>query len=162
MGREEHCKKISLVSVGSAPCVSATLGLPPLTACVLSQATLLRSGLLCRNCLRQALGCMHFHGLSSSSSGFQVLHKGADSVGSSILCPSPFRAVQVTGAWRVQSPPVGAATYRLPHSCHSVFWVYNRQIFLGVLCVSSGELISGCNPPDRCRPTGIQRSLGYQ
>ena len=29
MGREEHCKQISLVSVGSVHSVSATLGLPP-------------------------------------------------------------------------------------------------------------------------------------
>ena len=29
MGREEHCKQISLVSVGSVCSVSATLGLPP-------------------------------------------------------------------------------------------------------------------------------------
>ena len=40
--REEHCKQISLACVGCAHSVSATLGLPPLTACVLSQSTLLR------------------------------------------------------------------------------------------------------------------------
>ena len=42
VGREEYCKQITLVSVGSARSVSATLGLPPLMACVLSQSTLLR------------------------------------------------------------------------------------------------------------------------
>ena len=42
MGREEHCIQISLVCVGSARSVWVTLGLPPLTACVLSQSTLLR------------------------------------------------------------------------------------------------------------------------
>ena len=41
-GREEHCKQISLVCVGSVCSVEATLGLPPLTACVLSWPTLLR------------------------------------------------------------------------------------------------------------------------
>ena len=39
VGREEHCKQISLACVHSD---SATLGLPPLMACVLSQSTLLR------------------------------------------------------------------------------------------------------------------------
>ena len=34
-----------------------------------------------RNCLRRALGCMHFPGLSCSGSGTQVLLKGADLVG---------------------------------------------------------------------------------
>ena len=33
------------------------------------------------NYLKQALGCGHFPGLSHSSSGSQVLHKGTDSVG---------------------------------------------------------------------------------
>ena len=42
VGREEHCKQISLACVGSAHSVPATLGLPLLTACVLSQSTLLR------------------------------------------------------------------------------------------------------------------------
>ena len=38
VGREEHCKQISVVYVGSACSVQATLGLPPLTVCVLSQS----------------------------------------------------------------------------------------------------------------------------
>ena len=33
------------------------------------------------NCLRWALGCMHFPGLSCLDSGSRVLHKGADLVG---------------------------------------------------------------------------------
>ena len=41
-GGEEHCEQMSLVCVGSARSVSAMLGLPPLTACVLSRSTLLR------------------------------------------------------------------------------------------------------------------------
>ena len=39
------------------------------------------SRLLCQNCLRWAMGCMHFPGLSHSCSGSQVLPKGADSIG---------------------------------------------------------------------------------
>ena len=42
VGREEHCKQISLECVGSARSVSATLGLSPLMVCVLTQSTLLR------------------------------------------------------------------------------------------------------------------------
>ena len=34
VGREEYCKQISLMCVGTARSVSATLGLPPLMACV--------------------------------------------------------------------------------------------------------------------------------
>ena len=35
-------------------------------------------------------------------------------------------------------PEVGAVTYRLPHPCHLVFWVYNQCTFSGVLCVFWG------------------------
>ena len=59
------------------------------------------------NCLRRALGCVHFPGLSRSGSGFQVLHKGADSV-SPAFCALP-RSEQLRrpGAWRALSPPGG-------------------------------------------------------
>ena len=73
---------MSLVSVGSARRVWATLGLPPLTACVLSLSTLLRLQVaLQQNCLKRALGCVHFPGLSRSGLGSWVFHKGTDWVG---------------------------------------------------------------------------------
>ena len=82
MGREAHCKQISLVCVGSARSVSATLGLPLLAEYVLSQYTLLRLQVALQGSyLEWALGCMHFPGLSWPGSGSQVLDKGADSVG---------------------------------------------------------------------------------
>ena len=42
MGKEGHCRQTSLVCVGSTRSVPATLGLTPLTVCVLSLSTLLR------------------------------------------------------------------------------------------------------------------------
>ena len=36
----------------------------------------------------------------------------------------------------------------------------HRCIFSGVASVSSGELISGCNPPGGCQPSRIPGSLG--
>ena len=81
-GKEKHCKPILPACVGSAGSIWATMGLPPLTACVLSWSTLLRLQVALQgNCLRWALGCMYFPGLSHSGSGSRVLHKGADSVG---------------------------------------------------------------------------------
>jgi len=44
-------------------------------------------------------------------------------------------------------PQLKAVTYHLPRPCRLVFWMYNERVFSGVPCVSSGELISGCNPP---------------
>ena len=73
-----------------------------------------------------------------------------------VLCPSQVRAAQVTRC-SVCAVPV---TYHLPRPCRSIFWVYNQHIFSGVPCVSSGELISGCNPPGRCQPSRIPGRLG--
>ena len=56
-------------------------------------------------------------------------------------------------------PQVGGASYCLPCPSHSVFWVAAGVLLSGVLCVSSGELISGCDPPGRCQPSRIPRSL---
>ena len=68
--------------VGSAHSVWTTLGLPPLTVCVLSPSTLLRLQIALQgNCPKRALGFVHFPGLSCSGSGFQILHKGTNSVG---------------------------------------------------------------------------------
>ena len=90
-GREEHCKQISLACVGSAHSVWATLGLLPLTACVLSQSTLLRLQVALQvYCLKWALGCVHFPDLCRSGSGSWVLHKGIDSVGPA-FCALPVK-----------------------------------------------------------------------
>ena len=42
--------------------------------------------------------------------------------------------------------PVGGCGLPPPRSQPLVFWVYNRHAFLGVPCVYSGELVSGCDP----------------
>ena len=64
-----------------------------------------------RNCLRRALGCVHFPGLSCSGSGSRVLLGWVY-----ILYPSQVLAAQVTGAWRVQSPPGGQCILLPPPS----------------------------------------------
>ena len=93
VGREEHCKQISLACVGSAHSVWATLALPPLTACVLSWSILLRLQVSVQeNCLKRALVCMHFPGLSRSGSGW-VLHKAQTQLGLRFVpFPGPSRS----------------------------------------------------------------------
>ena len=155
-GREEHCKQITLVSVGSAHSVPATLGLPHSRHVCFP----------CLYCLGSRLLCQE---LSEVSSGLRALPRSKPlrfrfsgtpqrcRLGwACVLCPSQVQAAQVT---RFLASVV-AATYRLPRPCHSVFWVYNWRTFSGVPCVSSGELISGCDPPGRCQPSRIPRSLG--
>ena len=89
VGREENHKQISLACVGSASSVLATLDLPLLMACVLSQSTLLKLQVALQgNCPKQVLGFVHFLSLSQSGSGSQVLHKSTDSVGP-VFCALP-------------------------------------------------------------------------
>ena len=160
MGREEHCKQVTLACAHS---VSATLGLPPLMACVVSLHA-------CLPCLGSRLLCQE---LSEASPGLYALprskplrfrHSGSPQrrrLGwACVLCPSQVQAAQVTRCLVSSCPQLKAATYCLPHPCCSVFWVYSGCAFSGVPCVSSGELISGCDPPGRCQPSRIPRSLG--
>ena len=115
MGREEHCKQIPLVCVGNACSVWATLGLSPLKAYVLSQSTLLRLQVALQgNCLKQALGCVHFPGLSCSGSGSWVLHKGADLVGPAFCALPRSEQLRRPSAWRAQSPQVGPGVLSPP------------------------------------------------
>ena len=74
--------QINITGVCGECSVGATLGLPLLTVCVLSQSTLLRLQVALQGkCLKWALGCMLFPGLSRSGSFSRVLHKGTNSVG---------------------------------------------------------------------------------
>ena len=107
-GEEGVLQQITLACAWCAHSVWATLGLPLLMACVLSLCILLRLLVALQgNCLKWALGCVHFPGLSRSGSGSRVLHKGTDSVGP-VFCALP-RSEQLRqpSAWRAQSPQVG-------------------------------------------------------
>ena len=77
------------------------------------------------------------------------------------LCPSQVRAAQATrclaralslgrGVHLITSP-IPAAWF--PGCC-------SGSAFSGVSCVSSVELISGCDPPGRCQPSRIPGRLG--
>ena len=97
--------------------VSATLGLPLLMAYVLSQSTLLRLQVALQgNCLRWALGCVHFPGLSCSGSGSLVLHKCADLVGPAFCALPRSELLRRSGAWRAHSPQVGQCILSPPLS----------------------------------------------
>ena len=96
---------ISLACVGTARSVWPTLGLLQLKACVLSWSTLLKLQVALQgNCLRQALGCVHFPFLSRSGSVSQVLHKGTDSVGPVFCALTRSDQLGRSGAWGALSP----------------------------------------------------------
>ena len=60
------------------------------------------------------------------------------------------------------TPRLGVHLILSPGPSRSVFWVYNGRTFADVPCVSSGELISGYDPPSECQPSRIPRNLGQQ
>ena len=138
----------------SSQCL-ATLGLPPVTACVLSQSILLTLQVALQgNSLKPAPACMHFPGLSHSGSGSWIFHKGTDLV-QPVFCALPRPSqLRKLGAWQAHSPQMGQCILLPPPlpRC-SVSWVHSRSTISSVPCVSSGELISGCDPPGRCQPS---------
>ena len=135
MGREEHYKQIPLECVGSACSVWATLGLLLLTAYVLFWSTLLRFQVVLQgNCLKWALGCVHFPCLSHSGSGSRVFHKGTELVGP-VFCALPgSEQLRRPGAWRVHSPQVCGVSYHLPVPSCLVSWVHSLIAISGVRC----------------------------
>jgi len=92
-----------------------------------------------------------FPDLYHSGSGSQVLHKGTDSAGPAFCALPSSEQLRRPGAWRAHTPRVQCVLSPPSPSC-SVSWV--------VYCVSSGELISGCDSPDRCQPSRIPGRFG--
>ena len=128
VGREEHCKQISLTCVGSACSVWTTLGLPQLTVRVLSQCTLLRLQVaLWGYCPRRALPFVHFPGLSHSGSSSQVLHKGTDSVGCALCALPKSEQLRLPGAWQAHSSRWAVYLSHLPSLSHSVSQVCHES-----------------------------------
>ena len=93
MGREGPCRQISLACVGSTRSVPATLGLPPLTVCVLSPSTLLRLQVALQGAGPELLAFPRPKPLR-----FQVLRYSTKVQTRLGLCfvPSPVRAAQAT------------------------------------------------------------------
>ena len=71
-------------------CLGHTGFAPTHGLCAFLVYTAQAPGSLQGNCLKQALGCVHFPGLSHSGSGSWVLHKGTDLVGHAVVpVPGP-------------------------------------------------------------------------
>ena len=77
-----------------------------------------------------------------------------------VLCPSQVPADQVTRCLVSVLSPDGQCILYLPGASHSVSWVRSKSAISGVPCVSSGELISDCDPPGRCQLHRIPGRLG--
>ena len=156
--REEHCKQVFLACVGSARSEWTTLGLPQLKAvCAFLVYTAQAPGCSAGHCSKQALHFVYFPGLSCS--GSRILRKGTDSVGH-VFCALP-RSEQLRqpGVWRVHCPMWTMCLNHLPGLSQFPSAPAESTVS-GVPCVSSGELISGCDPPGRCQAFRIPGRRG--
>ena len=139
VGREEHCKQISLVCGASACSVWATQSLPQPTVCVFFPVLYCSAFALHENCLKRALHCVHFPGLSHScSSRFQGTSQMQTQLGLLfVLFPGPSSSGdQVLGEYTL-SMWVSASYHLRGPSC-SVSLISSRapsQVF----CVSPPE-----------------------
>ena len=87
------------------------------------------------NCLRRALGCMHFPGLNCSGSRIRVLLKGTDSVGPAFCAlprSEPLRRPGVWQAWslRLIASPVPATQFsgiQLAHILRQMLTIQNPK-----------------------------------
>ena len=154
VGRERHCKQISLVCVGSVRSVWTTLGLPQLTVACASRVY-----------TAQALGCSAgalskvgsaFHALPRSKLlRFSGTLKGTDSVGCAFCALPRSEQLRQPGAWLAHCPRWAVHLNFLLVPSRWVSRVCRESTISSVLCVSSGELISGFDPPGRCQPSRV-------
>ena len=128
---------------------------------MLSHSRLLRLQVALQgNCLRWALGCVHFPGLSRSGSCSRVFHKGTDSVGPAFCALPRSKQLRQPGAWQGHTPQVGGTSYHLSGPSCLVSSVHSRSTVSGVPCVSSGDMISDCTSPGGCQLSRIQGRFG--
>ena len=137
VGREEHCKQITLACAHS---VLATLGLATLMACVCFPCLhCVGSRLLCRELYEASPGLYALPRSKPLRFTYSSTPQRHRLGWACVLRPFQVQAAQVT---RCLASTV-AVTYRLPCPCRSVFWVYNWHTFSG-----------------GCQPSRIPRSLG--
>ena len=142
----------------------AHTGFDPLTVHAVSRSALLRlQGALQGRCPKRALCFVHFLGLSSSGSGSQVLHGGTDSVGPAFCALPRSEQLRQPAAWPVHCPRWALHLTHLLGPSSLVSRVRCGSTVSGVPCVSSGELVSGCDPasysPSRSQPLGSPGAL---
>ena len=152
---------IAAVCGQCSQCVDHT-GFAPTHGMYISWSTLLSlQAALQGNCPKQALDFFHFLGLSCSGLCSQVLHKGIDDW-ACVLCCSQVKQLRRPGAWRAHCPSWAVRLNHFPSSSHLVSWVCSESALSSVPCVSSRELISGCNSSGSCQPSRNPRRLGVQ
>ena len=125
-------------------------GFAPLTACVLSPSTLLRLRLLCRELSKAGPGLCALPRSTPLRFRFPGTPQRHGLSWACVLCPSQVQAAQVTRCLTRALLPAGRCVSSSPRSQPLGFLCAQRKRHLRCAGVSSGALISGCDPPDRC------------
>ena len=134
--------KCSLACVGSTRSIPATLGFPPLAACVLSLSTMLRLQAALQGACPE-LCVVPVFGYS----------KRADSVGPAFCA---FPSLSSSGSQELDGRTLPGCSEPYP-LCSPSLSFHAHQ--LGALCVCSRELASSCDPPGGCQLSRISGSL---
>ena len=96
-------------------CHGQTRFAPAHGVCAFTVYTAQALGCSARNCMRWALGCIHFPGLSRSGSGTWVLLKGTDLVGPAFCALPRSEPISWTGVWRARSLWLIASPFPAAH-----------------------------------------------
>ena len=146
---------------GSAHSVWTTLGLPQLTVMCAFRVYTAQAPAFPAGVLSKAGPGFHalprYKLLRFKFSGTLQMHR---SVGR-VFCALPrSEHLRRPGAWRAHCPRWAMHLNHLPGPGHLVSQVCHESTVSGVLCVSSGDLISGCDPPGRCQLSRIPGRCG--
>ena len=130
---------------------------------VLSWSTLLRLQVALQGyCPKWTLHFMHFPGLRCSGLGSHVLRKCTDLVWCTFFPLPRSEQLRRPGAWRAHPPRWAVCLNHFYGPSHLVSQVHHKSTVSGLLCVSSGELISGLDPPGSCQQFRIPGRRGQQ
>ena len=160
MGREEHGKQISLACEECSQCLGHTGFAPAHSVCAFPVYTAQAPGFSAGELSKAGPGFCALPGSKLLRLRFLGTPQRHRLSWAHVLCPSQVQAVQVTRCLASALSQVGCVSLHLPSPSCSVSHVRSESVFSGVTCVSSGELISGCDPPGRCQLSRISGRLG--
>ena len=159
MVREEHCKKsITDVCGERSQCLSHTGFVPTQGMCDFPVYIAQAPGCSAGELSKAGPGFVHFPGLSHSGSGSQALHKAADSW-ACIWCLSQVWAAQAARCLVSTLSPGERCVLSPPQSQPLGVLGAQWECCLRCACVSSGRLISDCDPPGGCQWSRIPGRL---
>ena len=153
--REEHCKQISLACVECFPCLGHTGFASAHGVCAFLVYTAQVPGCSAGKLSKAVPGLRALprsKPLRFRFSGTPQRHRLGWAC---VLCPSQVRAAQATKYLASTLSPGGPCILSSPPSQALGFLGASRSAISGVPCVSSGELISSCDPPGRCQLSRI-------